>query len=209
MHLPESSSRLGSTFIGILFICSIYSQWTFTRIGLAFYWPMDMDPSSPSYKVRRASFLSSSTCDSSFYHIWWFLFFFFSHIWQFHLTLCNSNITFDSFFVIFNGSLILFFLHLTISSSHFIIPTSHIVVFLSYLVIFLFLFLRLTVPSSHCIALTPYLTVFLSNLVVFFFFLQLTNPYQRRRFHTVQADTAGIYRTSVHTGTKTWVFRAS
>ena len=96
-------------------------------------------------------------------------FFFLSHIWQFHLTLCNSNITFDSFFVIFNGSLILFFLHLTISSSHFIIPTSHIVVFLSHLVIFLFLFLRLTVPSSHCITLTPYLTVFLSNLVVFFF----------------------------------------
>ena len=74
--------------------------------------------------------------------------------------------------------------------------------------IFLFLFLRLTVPSSHCIALTPYLTVFLSNLVGFFF-LHLTNPYEGRRFHTVQADTAGIYRTSVHTGTKTWVFRAS
>ena len=59
-YLPKSPTRLGSIFVGTLFSCSVYSQWTFTGDGLASYRPMDMDPSGPSYRARWALFLSSS-----------------------------------------------------------------------------------------------------------------------------------------------------
>ena len=47
------------------------------------------------------------------------------------LTLCSSNITFDSTFVIFGGSLF-FSSHLTVLSSHCAIPTSYLIVLLSF-----------------------------------------------------------------------------
>ena len=54
-NLPRA---LGSIFVRTLFSCSAYSPWTFTGNGFASPRPKDMDPSSPSYRARQASFLS-------------------------------------------------------------------------------------------------------------------------------------------------------
>ena len=53
------------------------------------------------------------------------------------LTLCNSNITYDSSFVTLGGFLT-FFSYLTVSSSHYAVPTSHVIVLFSHLVVPLF-----------------------------------------------------------------------
>ena len=67
-------------------------------------------------------------------------FLFFSHIWRFILTLYSTNITCDCTFITFNGSFI-FFSHLTVLSSYYAVPILHETVLLSHLVIPLFFFL--------------------------------------------------------------------
>ena len=57
MRLLESPSAWALFSLGPYFLVVFYSQWTYIGDGLAFFRPMDMDPSGPS---GRASFLSSS-----------------------------------------------------------------------------------------------------------------------------------------------------
>ena len=73
-----------------------------------------------------------------FSHIRWFPYFFLTFDGSI-LILCNSNITYDSTFVIFDGSFF-FSSHLTIPYSHCAIPTSHVTVLLSHLVVHYFFF---------------------------------------------------------------------
>ena len=60
MRLLESPSAWALFSLGPYFLVVFYSQWTYIGDGLAFFRPMDMDPSGPSGRARRASFLSSS-----------------------------------------------------------------------------------------------------------------------------------------------------
>ena len=84
---------------------------------------------------------------------------------DFILTLCNSNITYDSSFVTFNGSLIYFLSFdcfiLTLCSSNVIFDNSFITFDGS-----LFFSSHLIVSSSHCVVSTSHMTVLFLHCTV-------------------------------------------
>ena len=114
-----------------------------------------------------------------FCHIGWFPYFFLTLTGSI-LTLCCSNITCDSSFVILGGSLT-FFLHLTILSSYFALPTSHVTILFSHLVVPLLFSSYLTVSSSHYAVPTsqfqPHMWQFFCHIQWFPYFILTFNDF--------------------------------